>query len=39
MNKEEKLYNLFMNLISTLSNEEIERLCESLIEYVRGYEE
>lgn len=30
-----KLYNLFMDLIGKCSNEELEELAKSLIEYVK----
>lgn len=36
---EDRLYNKFMEIISYFSNEEIERLANSLIEYVKNDEE
>lgn len=36
MNKEDKMYDIFMDLIGRLSNEEIEILVNSLKEYVEN---
>lgn len=36
---EDRLYNKFMEIISYFSNEEIEKLANSLIEYVKNDEE
>lgn len=36
---EDRLYNKFMEIVSYFSNEEIEKLANSLIEYVKNDEE
>lgn len=36
--RKEKVYNLFMEIISYLSNDEIKKLYESLKEYVENDE-
>ena len=36
MNKEDKMYDIFMDLVGRLSNEEIEILVDSLKEYVEN---
>ena len=37
--KNEKLYNIFMDLIGRLSNDEIKRLIDNLQEYINNDEE
>lgn len=39
MIREDKVYNLFTEIISYLSNEEIKKLYESLKEYIENDEE
>lgn len=39
LHKKDKLYDLFMEIISHLSNEEIEKLAKGLIEYVNNDKE
>lgn len=37
--KKNKLYNIFIDLISKLNNEEIQKLIDSLQEYIKNEEE
>lgn len=32
----DKLYNIFMSLIATLSNEELQKLADSITEYINN---
>ena len=36
MEREEQVYNTFMEIISYFNNEEIEKLAKSLLEYVEN---
>lgn len=36
---ESKLYNYFMDIIGNLSNDDIEKLANALLEYVKNDEE
>ena len=39
MKYEDRLYNIFMKIISYFSNNEIEKLAKGLLEYVKNDEE